>query len=107
MATLPTPAEVTSNSTTNDQMKSYWTRVLTYLSDLLGADSANKAAARQALGAFPDSGGTISGNTSVNGTVSATGLIYGRSGGGNGLGRITVSSAAPTGMQQGDIWLRY
>lgn len=52
-------------------MKSYWTRVLTYLSDLLGADSANKAAARQALGAFASSGGTITGPTTFGARASS------------------------------------
>ena len=50
MATLPTAANVTSSSATNDQVKSYWTSLLTFLGDLLGTDSGDKAAARTALG---------------------------------------------------------
>jgi hypothetical protein len=46
-------------------------------------------------------------NPAFTGTVSATGLVYGRSGAGNGLGRITVSTSAPSGMQAGDIWFQY
>jgi hypothetical protein len=50
MATLPSTASLTGASTTNAQQKTNFTDLRTYLSDLLGTDSANKGAARTALG---------------------------------------------------------
>ena len=44
---------------------------------------------------------------SVTGVVNATGLLFGRSGGGNGLGRITIANSSASGMASGDLWLQY
>jgi hypothetical protein len=43
---------------------------------------------------------------SVTGVVNATGLLFGR-GGGVGLGQITISTSAPSGGGDGDIWIQY
>jgi hypothetical protein len=51
MANLPTSEELTGASTTNAQQKTFLTNLRTYLADLLGTDSINKAAARTTLGA--------------------------------------------------------
>jgi hypothetical protein len=40
------------------------------------------------------------------GILVATGLIKGNNGG-SGLGQITVSTSAPSGGSDGDLWLRY
>jgi len=36
-----------------------------------------------------------------------TGTIEGNAGGGNGLGKVTVSTSAPSGGAAGDIWIQY
>lgn len=51
MATLPTDASLTGATTTNAQQKTNFSAIRTFLADLLGTDSGNKAAARTALGA--------------------------------------------------------
>ncbi|MCW7541876.1 hypothetical protein OOT46_29185 [Aquabacterium sp. A7-Y] len=112
MAQLPTEAALTGASTTNAQQKGNFAALRQFLAELLGTDSADKAAARAALGAFPMAGGTIGGatmvqgNVAVQGTVKATGLIYGRNGG-DGLGRITVSPNPPSDGEDGDIWFQH
>lgn len=50
MATLPTDASLTGATTTNAQQKTNFSALRTFLADLLGTDSSNKAAARAALG---------------------------------------------------------
>lgn len=45
------------------------------------------------------------GNFTTNGSINSGGLLYGR-GGGAGLGQITVSSAAPSGGADGDVWFQ-
>lgn len=61
---------------------------------------------------WQNSGGTevmqvdASGTFTARNNIYAVGLIYGR-GGGNGLGRITISTAAPSGGALGDLWLQY
>lgn len=52
MATLPSASSLTSATTTNAQQKTNFTDLRTFLADLLGTDSANKVAARAALGAI-------------------------------------------------------
>jgi len=42
-----------------------------------------------------------------NNTLVYTGTIEGNGGGGNGLGKITVSTSAPSGGAAGDIWIQY
>lgn len=61
---------------------------------------------------LPLSGGNITGSLYAAGTISsgnsisAGGLLYGR-GGGAGLGQITVSTSAPSGGADGDLWFQY
>lgn len=49
---------------------------------------------------------SMTGNGSIAGTFQAGGLLYGR-GGGAGLGQITVSTSAPSGGADGDLWFVY
>jgi hypothetical protein len=51
MALLPTELELTGSTVTNAQQKTRFAALRNFLADLLGTDSANKAAARTALGA--------------------------------------------------------
>ena len=39
--------------------------------------------------------------------ASFTSVVEGNGGGGNGLGKITVSTSAPSGGAAGDIWIQY
>jgi len=43
----------------------------------------------------------------INNAWRVTGTIEGNGGGGNGLGKITVSTSAPSGGAAGDIWIQY
>lgn len=51
MALLPSEDSLTNAATTNAQQKSNFVAIRAFLADLLGVDSDNKAAAREALGA--------------------------------------------------------
>lgn len=50
-------------------------------------------------------GGTLQMTVAAAG-ITAAGLLYGR-GGGAGLGQITVSTSAPSGGADGDLWIQY
>jgi hypothetical protein len=78
MANLPTSAELTGASTTNAQQKTFIANLRTFLADLLGTDSSNKAAARTALGAVGLTGDeAIAGvKTFSDGAVAATGKKF-------------------------------
>ena len=58
-------------------------------------------------GASPWSNGLAiyaSGAATLPGSLTAAGLVYGR-GGGAGLGQITISTSAPSGGADGDLWM--
>jgi hypothetical protein len=67
------------------------------------------------LATFPNVTGAVTAtHTQINqtatntfsGVLTASGLLKGN-GGGSGLGQITVSTSAPSGGSDGDLWLRY
>lgn len=74
MATLPTVSSLTGATTTNAQQKTNFTDLRNFLSDLLGTDSSNKAAARAALSIpYTPAGTFIQGGTATtNGSGSVT-----------------------------------
>lgn len=76
MANLPTVANLTDASTTNAQQKTNLSNLRTFLADLLGIDSSNKAAARAALNVPYSPAGTLiqggTATTDANGSVIVT-----------------------------------
>lgn len=48
---------------------------------------------------------TFASTITATGAIVSSGTIEGNGGGGNGLGKITVSSSSPSGGSNGDLWI--
>jgi hypothetical protein len=97
MATLPSNSSLTGATTTNAQQKTNFSAMLTFLSDLLGTDSSNKAAARAALGVpastdFVASLGNPGSYTFPNGFILKWGTVVTNA---SGVGTVTFAAAFP------------
>ena len=73
------------------------------------ASKANSSDMTTALAAKASlAGAAFTGAVTNTSTITADGLIYGRgASSNNGLGKITVSTSAPSGMAAGDLWFMY
>lgn len=89
MATLPTAAQVQSATVTNAQQKTYFGDLLDFLLALLGSDSADKPAARAALGAAEVGRGIGKTQTVLSGPVDSDG--YASFGGSVGTATLTAT----------------
>lgn len=96
MATLPTRSAITSSTTTNSQQKVNFGDQRDFIADLLGTDSADKSAARAALGVSATGSGVPVRQTVLFGPVDSNGLpAFGGSTGGTTVTTTAISASAP------------
>ena len=106
MASLPTSADLTGASTTTAQMKTHLTNLRTFLADLLGTDSADKAAARAALGAN-DAGnlnaGTVAAARLPASSTTVSGIVELATSAETQTGTDAVRAVTPAGLRAANV----
>lgn len=101
MATLPPSTDFTGSNVTEGGFKTAITSLRTFLSDLLGTDSADKAAARAALGALS---GTMATSRLLGRTTASSGAVEEISvSGGLALGNGVLSAGQENLIINGDF----